>query len=1341
MGSDSSEFPLQGDSELYKTPASRFALSSDFKHRGAAHPYEPGSTVSNRYRVLHELGVGGMCTVYLVTDSRHPEHPVALKVVSGDANPVHLEMLRNEFRTLANLEHENLIRVFDFGVLPGNGGFYYTAEYIEGQNLLKSAKGADEDSLINYIAQMCRGLEYVHARGYIHYDVKPSNILVTKNGAIKLTDFGLSALAGRGIGKRIRGTPAYTAPEIITGADISFKADLYSLGITIFEILTGRLPFSGPDLHALFHGIVTNAPPPLRSGNFEIPEYLERIVSRLLAKNPSDRFESANAVIEALSKASGSRIELQPESEAEAYLRMPPLCGRDTELEALRMALDGLGNDRGRYLLIEGPSGIGCTRLLREMHFEAQLLGYATVFGNAGDPEVIRKMGAELAAQPAPAEHSDIPGNDGPRAVHTVMSSDDGVASMVGAAEKFPVVVCIDDIQNAASTVRNSIDRLTKILDTSNALPLLLITARYNSELGESITSSKAVQLQLRPLSLEEIGEVVSRMFGRVPAPELFVSRIMGATGGNPRAIFEMVRMLVASGDIAVIRGKWRFRGGIEPFDIPTTLEEFYSNQIKALSRSLRGFALNLALIDRFSTMKEISVIQNVPSERIAATLIELERRGIIHRNNGLAGISGQGLKDALRFAFATSTLKRRHRHIAEKLSGVRSRKVTSLEICKHFVLSGARKAALQYGISGIESGEVEKDYGAAVPVLELLHRASKNAVPAIRAKILFSFAGALTGMSGPEAVLDIVEEYLSIVPPEEPPERQALMQRYAADCNHRLNRPERAYTAWEKALALVEAGSSEYFGTLVAYASALEYRGQLAECEKLLQDTIARFEGKSNEGVADLLTRLAYLALRRQKLELVSEYADRVFKLAEETGREESPELLLLLATKDFVTDNFEKAESYLEHARKIAIEQKQISLLGRITNNLTLIEFNLGNLEQAMQYAAEVETIWRRYGNFTGLAHLNLTLGAEALRRIGCTQALEYLHKGLEYSRAAGSSMMEYHITARIADASVNLGDFEKALQYCKLADELSGTGRMEQMIFPALTRALALSYTGDTAGAMDSAIKGLELALSKNSAELIVIARQAICRVALLAGNFRLALEQRTHLEEQVSKANLEQRIVAMLVLTDLWFRAGLNEQAFATLERIYAEPGTAKSIVGRASIALLGGKIAMARGRFDEAYKVFGMAENLLGMDKDAAAFIDLRNAEVMLEIFRMDSDAARARLERMVSEIADVPDKAVYFHLTTKCAAARVALLEKKTEDAHVTATEFMHKARETGYRLLELEFAKIAGAASTEQDEIDELESCVTALANEMAEPFEKEIRMAVREHFCSLDI
>ena len=308
---------------------------------------EPPRILNDRYEVLRPLGHGGMGAVYLVRD-RQERREVALKSFPPHARRVEdLAHFEHEFLTLSRLRHPHVAEVYDFGVAEGTQDVFFTSEWIDGTDLFAISEGLPERDLIRLLVQVCRGLDYIHSRQIIHYDVKPTNILVARaqNGAssgpsrAKLIDFGLAAQRVEEALGVIKGTVSYLAPEVARHLPVDHRADLYSLGVTIYHCVTRRLPFRGETNLDVVRRIISDPIPDPRE-LAAISDGLTQVVTRLMAKEPGARFASGNDVIRALEQVAGERFDLEPREAALPFVATGGFIGREAETRALTRAFD-----------------------------------------------------------------------------------------------------------------------------------------------------------------------------------------------------------------------------------------------------------------------------------------------------------------------------------------------------------------------------------------------------------------------------------------------------------------------------------------------------------------------------------------------------------------------------------------------------------------------------------------------------------------------------------------------------------------------------------------------------------------------------------------------------------------------------------------------------------------------------------------------------------------------------------------------------------------------------------------------------------------------------------------
>jgi len=258
-----------------------------------------GSTFASRYHIYEELGKGGMGRVYKALD-KEIEEKVALKLLNPDiaADIRTIERFRNELKTARQISHKNVCRMYHFG--KDEGAFYITMEYVRGEDLksmIRMMSRLSPGQTVSIAKQVCEGLAEAHRLGVIHRDLKPQNIMIDRDGNVKIMDFGIArSLKAKGItGAGIMiGTPEYMSPEQVEGKDADESSDIYALGIILYEMLTGRVPFEGETPLSVALKQKTELPEDPGKINPQIPDDLRRLILRCLEKEKENRYQKVD---------------------------------------------------------------------------------------------------------------------------------------------------------------------------------------------------------------------------------------------------------------------------------------------------------------------------------------------------------------------------------------------------------------------------------------------------------------------------------------------------------------------------------------------------------------------------------------------------------------------------------------------------------------------------------------------------------------------------------------------------------------------------------------------------------------------------------------------------------------------------------------------------------------------------------------------------------------------------------------------------------------------------------------------------------------------------------------
>ena len=629
----------------------------------------PGDTIGP-YRYQRPLGRGGMSHVILGRDPAGVA--VALKILKANRFRTGLARFRREFRALARLKHPNVIRVESYGDIHGHP--YIAMECVEGSDLYQEIRGLPRTDLSKRWARveevlidLCRALAYIHQRGLIHRDLKPSNVLINEDGVCKLTDFGivkeLDPETDVQLSTTLVGTWAYASPEQISGRALDHRSDLYSLGVILYTMLTGRRPFQAKNMSGYLQQHQEHeATPPIKlvPGT---PVQLNAICMRLLQKLPRNRFQSAQEILYQL-----EQIDMEPGEDQDSAQWSPVLVGRDDAVDRTRDAVGRLTRSQGGVLLIEGGEGSGKTRMVGVALHHARLMGIPVhqtpMASGAGSFESVLSIGRRLSEaldeEVSPelidglAAFVKEEGQIGSDARYQLF---DGMRdALQRILSRGPWILAIDDFHNAPGPLVELLGYIVRSLIGRDKLPLLIIlSARRdkNTALMAGVRDGTALSMhpeviQLRALSADHVRAIVTDMLGDGRAALDLARTLSEETEGNPFFVAEFLRSLIQQGVIEpkadqgykLIANAMDLAGG--ELTIPHSVRAMVRDRLLPLGDHAREVVDTLSVAGRDTDLDVLLDVLGCSEEQALDALDLLVESGLITERR----LSGQVLVD-----------------------------------------------------------------------------------------------------------------------------------------------------------------------------------------------------------------------------------------------------------------------------------------------------------------------------------------------------------------------------------------------------------------------------------------------------------------------------------------------------------------------------------------------------------------------------------------------------------------------------------------------------------------------------------------------------------------------
>ena len=573
-----------------------------------------------RYQLRNVLKETAAVAVYRVFDAAD-KRDEAIKILRHElSEPQQLLHFRTEFNTLASLQHASIIRVFDFGLL--NDRFpYFTMEYFPGKKISEFFDGQNWDALYDVILQIAAGLHHIHHLGIIHLDLKPSNILVDEHGKAKLMDFGVAVESHQVLDRQIRGTLQYMAPEVLRQDRVDSRADLYALGMTLYETVTGALPGYGKQPIDVIRMHLDEEIRTPSSINPRVPHDLEQIIMKLLEKDPRHRYPSAASLLQAVAAAAGKTAPAGELLVGRGELFAAPLIGRKTEVQNLTTLISEAREGRGSGVILAGPEGMGKSRIVRDATLRAQLDGarvfcgrcpvnrktiYAPFFEifhqlvTAVNPEAdvaeeIRRMLKPVIAGAGVDASSPVHGQKYRLYNRIVQAMQDiyGFLSVGSDTGGTPLILVIEDLQWADPSTAELFAFLIGEAKHNSLLVIGTLTIEPGVDAAYWEQRSKEVGfpiIRVETLSESLVREHIQSLLGEQNVSDELVRWMLWESGGSPLNIRRVVDYLIAHEYLQWTPKGWtaemeRIRG----LRIPGGAASILMEKVEALPPDARG--------------------------------------------------------------------------------------------------------------------------------------------------------------------------------------------------------------------------------------------------------------------------------------------------------------------------------------------------------------------------------------------------------------------------------------------------------------------------------------------------------------------------------------------------------------------------------------------------------------------------------------------------------------------------------------------------------------------------------------------------------------------------------
>ena len=984
----------------------------------------PGHTIDERYQIAEKLGEGRQGVVFKVIDTE-AKREAALKILSPTFGVETIDHFARHAHFLLDLDHPNIVRVFDYD-WSHEGDLIYIVEDLMTDPTLQERFGNSQqpistDEALEITLDLTLALEHAHRRGILHGNLKPRDIFLTKEG-VRINGFGLGYIEeGRNLleAPKIFLSVSHLAPEQISGQPLDPRTDLYALGVILYQLFTGRLPFEGSEREVM-QAHLEQPPIPPRQFNPNLSRTVEHLILRLLAKNPNDRYASAQQA----RRISTSLIFSPGDFSQPGRLN---LVGRAEQLQTLKNGWDEVQTGRGQLAFITGEPGIGKTSLALELAAQSgasvMLLGHCQqkasspayhpfrealqAYFSTVTPELLDENTRQLIGnfgRLVPKLHQIIPDLPTPPPLDPKQEQLRLITSLTQfikqATQEHSWLLILEDLHWAD---QSSIELLRYLGRHLPEMSLFIVGIYRDLDLDRNHPLRIAVRdlnllptcrhIPLERLSQAHVAEVLGNIWHQA-VPEQLVKRIYACTGGNPLYLEEVARGLADEGLVVQHRGQSQLPE-IDSIRLPQSVYDAVEGRIHFLDADTRDILSQAAIFGQTFRFDNLIAMSGLSEWDVLDHLDLALERQLVQEIPG---------EDTLRFRHAEihhviyndlGTLRRRrlHRRAGDTLEKRAQPKPESIaeELAYHFGKANELERALIYSIEAARQAEAAYAnetavnwYRQTLEVLDQLDPAEAALFGSFRFSIIRSLGGLLQRVGQWDEAREVYQQ--GIVLAEKLDDRQALVwcqtdkgdllrkQGYYADAAAVL---QEAITAFEKLGDQVGVGQVlHYLGTLATQ------QGNLNEARACYEQSLAiRKKLDDQNNIANLLNDLAILARNQGDYQEARKLNEEALKLRYKLG-DKWAIAKSLNNLGQMLTDlgEYEVARTQLEVAAELHREIGDRWGIASTLHTLANVVRDQGNYEEARPLYEESLIILLELGERWTLAYVLEDMGGLA-------------------------------------------------------------------------------------------------------------------------------------------------------------------------------------------------------------------------------------------------------------------------------------------------------------------------------------------------------------------------